>query len=145
MAANLNYKTLVTNDDYLQFSGIDLNTELASRVVNDVGDSPAPRFIWGIEDWCKDHLSLSYGWNGKLNSEHQTNYFKKGVMYQIQYVLRNGNIPNDSGYNMSTGTIVSRELLDKIGLSSNSFKCFRLAGLANIGSGGNYDRYFNGF
>ncbi|MGM9971555.1 MAG: hypothetical protein ACI35W_04040 [Anaeroplasmataceae bacterium] len=141
MAADLTYETLVTNDDYLRFAGIDLNTELSSRIVNDVGDSPAPRFIWGIEDWCKDHLMLNYTWNGELVTEHQRTFFKKGVMFQIQYVLRNGNISNDSGYNMSTGGIVPREVLDRIGMSSNAYKCFRLGGMANIGSGGNYDRY----
>lgn len=135
---DLVYETLVTNDDYLQFSGIDLNIELSSRIVNDVGDSPAPRFIYGIEDWCKDYLLFGYSWNGELINERQKNLFKKGVMYQIQYVLRNGNISNDSGYNASTGLIVSRDELEKIGLSSNAFKCFRMAGLANIRSGGNW-------
>ncbi|MGM9969792.1 MAG: hypothetical protein ACI35S_05285 [Anaeroplasma sp.] len=144
MATDLTYETLVTNDDYLRFSGIDLNAELSSRIINDVGDSPAPRFIYGIEDYCKDYLVLNYSWNGKLINERQEELFKKGIMYQIQYVLRNGNISNDSGYNMSTGTIVPRSELEKIGISSNAFQCFRLAGLANIGSGATHDRYYYG-
>lgn len=136
MALDLNYNTLVTKEDYLQFSGVDLTVELESLAANDIGDDPAPRFIQGIEDWCTDKLKLDYGWNGCLLTEHQTKYYKKGVMYQIQWVLRNGNISNDSGYNMSTGVIVPRIELEKIGMSPNAFKSFRLAGLANIRFGG---------
>lgn len=133
MAADLTYDTLVTNDDYLRFAGIDLNSELESLIVNDTSDSPAPRFIWGVEEWCKDHLMLNYSWNGVFLTNHQIEFFKKGVMFQIQYILRNGNISNDSGYNMSTGAVVPREVLDKIGISSNAFMCFRRGGMANIG------------
>ena len=132
MAVDLIYKTLVTNEDYLQFAGIDLNSELASIIVNDVGDSPAPRFIWGIEDWCKDYLILNFDWNGNFFTEHQIEFFKKGVLYQIQYVLREGNISNDSGYNKSTGVVVPREVLDKIGIGANSLASFRRGGMANI-------------
>ena len=132
MATNLMYETLVTNEDYLSFAGIDLNIELESLVVNDVGDSPAPRFIWGIEDWCKDHLMINYDWNGIFLTEHQIKFFKKGVLYQIQYVLRSGNISNDSGYNMSTGVVVPREVLDKIGIGANALASFRRGGMANI-------------
>ena len=132
MATNLMYETLVTNEDYLSFAGIDLNIELGSLVVNDVGDSPAPRFIRGIEDWCKDHLMINYDWNGIFLTEHQINFFKKGVLYQIQYVLRSGNISNDSGYNMSTGVVVPREVLDRIGMGANALASFRRGGMANI-------------
>lgn len=140
---NLVYDTLVTNEDYLQFSGIDLNAELSAMIINDTGDNPAPRFIWGIEDWCKEHLQLNYSWNGKFMTEHQINQFKKGVMYQIQYVLRNGNISNDSGYNTSQNIVISRAELEKISIAPNALKAFRLGGMANIRGGGNYyDRHF---
>ena len=132
MAADLTYDTLVTNDDYLRFAGIDLNSELESLIVNDTSDSPAPRFIWGVEEWCKDHLMLNYSWDGVILTNHQKEFFKKGVLFQIQYILRKGNISNDSGYNMSTGAVVPREVLDKIGISSNAFMCFRRGGMANI-------------
>ena len=135
MAVNLVYDTLVTNEGYLQFSGVDLNVELSSLVTSDLSDSPAPRFIWGVEDWCKDQLMFKYSWNGILTTDHQIDFFKKGVMYQIQYILRNGNISNDSGYNMSTGAIVSREMLDRIGMSANALTAFRRGGMANIRRG----------
>ena len=48
--ANRVYETLVTKEDYLEFSGINLDEELTSLAINDLGDNPAPRFIKGIED-----------------------------------------------------------------------------------------------
>ncbi len=135
---DMTYDTLVTNEDYLQFAGIDLNAELTSIVNNDVGDNPAPRFIWGVEDWCKEHLKLNYSWDGELVTEHQVNQFKKGVLYQIQWILKNGNISNDSGYNMSTGVVVPIETLEKIGLAPNAYRSFRLGGMANIRRGGGH-------
>ena len=128
----MNYETMVTKDDYLNFAGIDLDLELTPRIDNDLQDAPASRFIWGIEEWCKDYLMLNYSWNGKFSTDHQINCFKKGIMYQIQWILRNGNISNDSGYNMSNGTIVPRSELDRIGISPNAFGSFRLGGMANF-------------
>lgn len=130
--SNYVYENIVTNADYLESTGIDLNAELVSMIVNDVGDEPADRFIYGIEEWCKSYLQERYTFNGELESGNQTKRFKKGVIYQIQYVLRNGNISNDSGFIASNGTVVSRELLDKIGMGSNALREFRLGGMANI-------------
>lgn len=126
------YETLVTKEDYLHFAGIDLDVELTSRIINDVGDNPSPRFIYGIEEWCKMQCKKPpYTWNGKLTTEHQIECFKEGVLYQIQYVLKNGNISNDSGYNMANGTIIPRTELDKIGMSANTRDCLRTGGMLN--------------
>lgn len=131
------YETLVTKEDYLQFSRIDLDVELASQAIDDVGDNPASCFIKGIEDWCKLKLSIPpYCWDGKFKTEHQLNQFKNGVMYQISYVLKNGTINNDSGYNMAAGTLVPRTELEKIGMSPDARDCFRYAGLMNFCRGG---------
>ncbi|MBO5711892.1 MAG: hypothetical protein J6R47_03550 [Acholeplasmatales bacterium] len=128
-----NYETLVTREDYLYFAGIDLDAELTSRIINDVGDNPSPRFIYGIEEWCKLQCKKPpYFWDGNLTTEHQKECFKEGVLYQIQYVLRNGNISNDSGFNMSNGSIIPRAELDRIGMSSNTKSCFRSGGMLNL-------------
>jgi len=128
------YETIVTREDYLQFSGIDLDVELTSRIVNDIGDNPSPRFIYGIEQWCKLQCKKPpYVWNGNLTTAHQKECFKEGILYQIQWVLKNGNISNDAGYNMANGTIIPRTELDKIGMSPNTKDSFRLGGLLNFG------------
>lgn len=129
----MEYNTLVTKQDYLYFAGVDLDLELTSRIINDVGDNPAPRFIWGIENWLKIQCKKPpYLWNGIFNTNHQTNQFKEATLYQIQYVLRNGVISNDSGFNTATGTIVPRELLDKIGMHPEARTALRLGGFLNL-------------
>ncbi|MCM1556758.1 MAG: hypothetical protein NC087_04410 [Anaeroplasma bactoclasticum] len=130
------FETQVTKEDYLQFAGIDLDAELASLAINDVGDNPAPRFIKGVEDWCRTKLmNPPYCWGGEFITEWQRTQFKEGVMHQIAYVLKNGNISNDSGYNMANGTLIPRLELEKIGMASNARDCFRLGGLMNLARG----------
>jgi hypothetical protein len=123
----------VSNEDYLEYSGQDLNAILTASVINSE-DNPAPRFIRGIEEWCLEYLSLSYGtdWNAEEFTEHQKKWFKKGIIYQIDYVLQNGTISNDSGYNQTSGALVPRKVLEQIAMAPNALKCFRLAGLANL-------------
>lgn len=138
--ANRVYETLVTKEDYLEFSGINLDEELTSLAINDLGDNPAPRFIKGIEDWCKLKLSMPpYYWDGIFNTLHQKNLFKEGILYQISYVLKNGNIGNDSGYNMASGNLVPRSELEKISMSEDAKNCFRVAGLMNYARMVHYD------
>lgn len=123
----------VSNADYLEYSGQDLNAILTASVINNE-DNPAPRFIRGIEEWCLEYLSESYddGWSEEEFTEHQIKWFKKGIIYQIDYVLQNGSISNDSGYNQESGAIVPRKILDSISMAPNALRCFRLAGLANL-------------
>lgn len=130
---NLEYDTLVTVEDYLQATGIDLNVELQSMSINDLGDNPAPRFIHGIEQWCIEKLTTPpYEWDGEFATELQKESFKKGVIYQIQYVLLNGSIDANSGYNQSTNTIIPLEQLEKISLAPNAKRVFRKYGLMNL-------------
>lgn len=127
------YETITTKEDYLKFSGIDLDLELTSRTINDIGDNPAPRFIKGIEDWCRLKLTTRpYFWDGVFHSEHQKKCFLEGILYQISYVLKSGNISNDSGYNMATGTLIPREQLENIGMSTNSIFAFTNGGMMNF-------------
>lgn len=131
----MEYNTLVTKQDYLYFAGVDLDLELTSRIINDVGDNPAPRFIYGIEEWCKMQFKKPpyfYKFNADSLTTHQYECFKMGVMHQIQYVLRNGNVSNDSGFNTATGMLVPRSELEKIGMSMDAKGYFRSAGFMNI-------------
>lgn len=124
----------VSNADYLEYSGQDLNAILTASVINNE-DDPAPRFIRGIEEWCLEYLGDTYDdemWSPESFTEHQIKWFKKGVIYQIDYVLQNSTISNDSGYNQETGVIIPRKQLDRISMGANALRCFRRAGLANL-------------
>lgn len=124
------FNTLVTNEDYLQYSGVDLQNELES--IYGIGDNLAPRFIEGISEWCLDYLISIFEWDGQCRTEHQEKYFKRGVMLQIDWVMRNGNIANESGFNQATNTIIPRSELDKIAMSPSALMAFRRGGMANL-------------
>lgn len=130
--SNFEYNNIVSNADYLESTGIDLANELTSLITSDEDNHVIERFINGIEDWCKSYLMEHYTFNGALDGEYQTMRFKKAIIYQIQYVIRNGNISNDSGYNASSGNVIPPEVLDKIGMAPNALREFRLGGMANF-------------
>lgn len=128
----MKYETLVSKQDYLEFTGIDLDTELVSLMINDVGDAPAERFIQSVENWCLEWLKINYFFNGIFLSSHQKECFKKGVMYQMAYIIKNGDISNDSGYLMETSQLIPKSELLKIQMSENALRCFRNGGMANF-------------
>lgn len=134
----MEYNTILTKEEYLEKTGIDLDTELTAYVVKDTGDAPAPRFIWGIEDWLKHYVYDHYDNDVKILydnypfTQHQIYEFKKAVIAQIQYYLQNGTISNDSGYNVDTKQIVDYDYLQKISISPEARMYLRSAGLCNL-------------
>ena len=126
---------IVTKEDYLQEFGVDLDNELVGIVDFDGVDSPTPFFILQIENWCKDYLQYNYSFDGNpsLNPTREK-YFKRGVCYQIQYIIHNGSINVESGFNQESNTIISKAELNKLALSQDAYRCFRLGGMANMRS-----------
>ena len=133
----MEYKTILSKEEYLQITGVDLDVELTAYIVNDLGDAPAPRFIWGIENWLKHFVYDRYDNKVELLSddyvfnEHQIKEFKDATVAQIQYYLQNGTIANDSGYNVDTKQIVDYDYLEKISISREAKMHLRIAGLCN--------------
>ena len=122
---------IVTKEDYMEYSGVDLDVELASRAVNDLGDNPSERFINAIENWCKSFLMENYSWDGIVNSGNQYNRFKKAIMYQIEHILTYGNLSIAEKF-VETGQIITAAELSKINLSDSALTEFRLGGMANF-------------
>ena len=127
------YNTITTKEDYLYDTGIDLDVELTTLVNNDLGDSPSSRFIYGIEKWLITRFTtLPYSWNGEFVDEKQEKLFKYAVISQIQYVLQNGSINNDSGFNQASSILISRDNLNKIAVGQDAMMYLRKAGIANL-------------
>lgn len=118
----------VTKDDFRNFSGIDLELELRDK---DDTSNKVNIFIRGIENWIETYVQYHTGKSYDFLSLEaaQLEHFKKGILYQIEYVLRNGNISNDSGYNPEAGALVEPNFLNRIALSENAKMEFVLAGL----------------
>ena len=126
-------ETITTKEDYLYETGIDLDVELTTLVNNDLGDNPSSRFIYGIEKWLINRFSTPpYDWSGEFANERQKELFKNAVISQIQYVLQNGSIDNDSGFNQAASILLSRETLNKIAVGQNTMMYLRKAGMANL-------------
>lgn len=127
------YNTITTKEDYLYDTGIDLDLELTTLVNNDLGDSPSSRFIYGIEKWLIARFTTPpYSWNGEFEDEKQKEFFKYAVISQIQYVLQNGSINNDSGFNQAASVLLNRDNLNRIAVGQDAIMYLRKAGIANL-------------
>lgn len=104
----------VTKKDYLDFSGIDLDIELKKGNY----DNPTKAveiFIKRIQDWCKDYLLFNYILSEEDISEV---YFKKGVLHQIDYIRRNGELTIENAENIRV-------------LAPNAYMAFKMGGMCN--------------
>jgi hypothetical protein len=118
----------ITKDQYREFTGIDLGLELRDL---DDSSNKVNIFINSIENWCETFLA--YHSTKELNldelSDKQKKHYTRAIMYQIQWVLRNGDISSDSGYDPNQGPVVDVSYLRKITLAPNALMEFNLAGV----------------
>lgn len=138
----------ITKDDYLNYFGEDLDMVLPNL---DAIDNKAERFIKQVEDDVDVFLNtkcfkrIDYIYN-RL-SDYQKECYKKALLNQCKYKLRNGDIGNDSGYDPHAGKNISRGELQGIELSSKCIDWLMLAGLYNrkigpAGVGGGFFPFF---
>ena len=59
-------------------------------------------------------------------------FFKYAVISQIQYVLQNGSINNDSGFNQAASVLLNRDNLNRIAVGQDAIMYLRKAGIANL-------------
>ena len=62
-------------------------------------------------------------------NDFQKKHYKIGVMEQILYELRNGEISSDSGYNGEIGAVIHADYLNYVTLSKAAQRHFVLAGM----------------
>lgn len=103
----------ITRDDYFKFSGIDLDIELKGTVTDNPG-KVVQIFIERVEQYCLDYLKLHYFSEG-FNEE----YFKKGVLHQIDYIRRNSDLSLDYITRLKS-------------IAPNALMQFKLGGMANV-------------
>lgn len=135
MAYDLTYPdNITTNEDMLNFKGIDLNVELVTTQVNDTNDNVAARAINDVELWMINYINLNFDFTGDRSAlnDYQKGCFKKAVCEQIDYILDNGDLRNLSGINSETGMIIDKKAIEARELSPNAFQFLRRCGLANI-------------
>ena len=87
----------ITKKDYFDKRGIDLEIELKGSVTDNTSKK-VEIFISQTEEWLINYLASKYDFNEGmiLATALQESAFKKAVIYQIDYIRRNGNLSVDS-------------------------------------------------
>ena len=124
---------LNTKDDYLLMFGKNLDIEL-QNIPMDV-DNKAEMIISNVEDFCLKYLMVNYDWYGNFYNDYQKNQFKRGCLIQLEYVLHNSDLFNDSGVDVDNGVIIPEYVLRKVEMSKRALREFYLGGMANLGRG----------
>ena len=123
----------ITPNDYLTYWHQNLDMILPQ-------DLPADIFIEQIEDEVA--MLLEVNCFKRIDeeyielSDYQKECYKKALLHQCRYKIKNGDISNDSGYDPQSGKIANEKYLEKIELSRQAKKYLNLAGLWNRNIGG---------
>lgn len=106
-----------TKDDYLKFSGVDLDIEFKNG--NYDAGVPADIVINQVHDDLVLYMSMNFGFDGVLKNETQKEGFKKALNWQIYFVLKNSLLSQDSDNKNKT-------------ISPNTYASLKVVGLANL-------------
>ena len=120
----------VTPSDFLNYTGKDLSHIL--RTNNNISNAPN-LFLLMVEDTLLTRIdSMSFRLRTWDNlSEYQKESLQKAIIHQANYVLRNGDIFSDSGYDLERGEIIPYEKLQSIAICSTAKDLLRNCGLLN--------------
>ena len=147
---NLIKSKYLSADEFKEMTGIDL-----AIVLKDDFDpsTKVERFIINAEDTLETfamnnyHKSIASFMNSKLTATQKI-HIKKAIMYQVKYMLINGDIANDSGYDFDTGIKAKQSELYTRSVSRQAIDELRICGVAsrnlnawwecNFLDGGNY-------
>lgn len=135
---NIDYtKPYVSRDEYLAAKGIDLAIELQD---DDNKSNKVERFIKDLTHFIMNELVKRYADNS-LNrnvtdfstlAEFRRKRFHEGMIEEIEYVLNNGLLHQDSGVNQETGQILD---YSNVIISESAYNAFWLGGFCNIPRG----------
>lgn len=106
----------VSESDYFDFSGIQLSIELANTNTDNPSDI-VDIFLSRIEQWCLSYLELKYNVTPS-SDKWDLARFKKGLLYQIDYIRINGELS-------------VRQVNDMKLLAPNCFTEWKLGGMCN--------------
>ena len=124
----------VTREEYLKFKGIDLQKELQD---NDNKSNKVDTFIKDLTNFVMGRLVRDYACND-LNvnvmdfaalKEFRRIRFHEGMIEQIEYILNNGLLHQDSGVISETGQILD---YSNIVISKSALNKFWLGAFCNI-------------
>lgn len=120
----------VTKDEFKEYSGIDLDTQLKD---DDNPSNKAEAFLNRIEVRMEAFLNAEFFRNVDVEfkkfTDFQKQHYKYALMEQAIYILRNGDISTDSGYDPEKGVITSAKNLKPLTIAPNAKDHLSLCGL----------------
>lgn len=122
----------ITPDEFKLYTGRDLNYELHD---DDNTSNKAFAFLNRIEVRMSAYIDANYNRNIDAEypvfSDYQKEHYKYALLEQALYVLNNGEISQDSGYDPEHGVVANTGVLKYIKLSDNAREHLVLCGLLN--------------
>lgn len=122
----------ITPDDFKQYFGIDLEAELKTSA-NPSDEANA--FLKRVENRISAFINARFYKNVDIDFPHFTDYqkehYKLALLEQANYVLTQGDLSVDSGYDIEKGDLADRRTLDIKKISSNTIDELILCGLWN--------------
>lgn len=117
----------ITLDEFTQYFP---NEDLIASMGSQEG---AIAFLKRIEDRMEAYVGANFDKNVERLyrefNDYQKEHYKRALLEQCIYVLKNGDISVDSGYDPERGEIVNITTLKKLALSFNSKEELLLCGL----------------
>lgn len=122
----------VDADNFRMYSGIDLAEQFAD---NSNPSDQINAFIFRVEKmleiWLSSHFFILINDEYPKFNDRMKELYKLALMEQMIYMLRNGDISTDSGYDMNSGEVMTPNKLAERTISRNTIQILQSAGLLN--------------
>lgn len=118
----------VKPSDYFNYHGVDLNEELQT---NSNESNKSNIFLMKLEDKLINRMDFIACRTKRLDrlSNYQKECLQKAILIQAEYVLRNGDVSTDSGYDSEKGKIISIDDLIQIQVCPSSYEFLMNSGV----------------
>lgn len=120
----------ITPDDFKMYFGKDLGAELK---VDDNESDELNAFLRRIEvrlsAYLDAHFYRKVDFEYPKFTDYQKEHYKYALLEQAWYVLTQGDISEDSGYDSEKGIIAPKNTLESLKISSNAKEQLLLCGL----------------
>jgi hypothetical protein len=120
----------ITADDWKEYWGKDLGAELKT---DDNPSNEVDAFLYRVEKRMEAFLNANFYKNIEQEypkfSDYQKEHYKIALLEQSMYILTQGDISLDSGYEQAEGIKATREQLHKIKMCDNAREELMLCGL----------------
>lgn len=120
----------VKPDDFFNYTGKDLKKLLR---INDNESNMANIFLMQVEDKLLTRIDAETFRNTSWDNltEFQKECLQKAIIIEAEYIIRNGDLFTDSGYNVNQGVIADADAIQRIAICRPAIDKLVVCGLYN--------------